>query len=565
MRTIASNCKVANKSGKKQAFFKLNASSVGDDFLSVIIPHISNFIITNKTVTEDKVVLTLKSKSVSARCNRCNMKTHHTRGWQKRVVTMPPLGGKGFVLVLYMRKFHCNADGCFFTEQQPDWLVKYARFSNDCTTIMNRLHLKMSSVSASKMLTQMGIRCCPNTCINHLKKIKLTPDRTATDIGIDDFAKRKGHSYGSVIVNHDTGQIIELIDSRDSEEVAKVLEHYCNASTITRDRGKCFDKAIRKALPSATVVTDKFHVMENLTKAAFPQVQRHFLCERKRLLDRKEVGPKPPTMNTSWILQGIYASLESMSKDAERGKVLAKRRLCLQLYVRQGLTLREVHERTGYKIREIKRLLNATYESLLSPSQQWVYKKARYLSDRIAKEKSLEYSVVTRGIRGSEAKYAIKMLLPLLRERWNKECKEYKEKRKEFLSKETVRKEERDLWNTIVHFNSKPTKEAVKIFMRQSGIYNLKYTISTFQGILSGENKMGLYQWINMAVGCGVDGVEKFARGLLDDYQAIKNSITSKWNNGILEGFVCKIKTAKRIMGGRASIPLLERKVVLRI
>ena len=136
---------------------------------------------------------------------------------------------------------------------------------------------------------------------------------------------------------------------------------------------------------------------------------------------------------------------------------------------------------------------------------------------------------------------------------------------KEFLSKETVRKEERDLWNTIVHFNSKPTKEAVKIFMQQSGMYNLKYTISTFQGILSGENKMGLYQWINMAVGCGVDGVEKFARGLLDDYQAIKNSITSKWNNGILEGFVCKIKTAKRIMGGRASIPLLERKVVLRI
>lgn len=85
MRTIASNCKVANKSGKDQAFLKLNASSVGEDFLSALIPHISDFIITNETVTEDKVVLTLKSKSVSARCNRCNMETHHTRGWQKEL------------------------------------------------------------------------------------------------------------------------------------------------------------------------------------------------------------------------------------------------------------------------------------------------------------------------------------------------------------------------------------------------------------------------------------------------------------------------------------------------
>ena len=62
-------------------------------------------------------------------------------------------------------------------------------------------------------------------------------------------------------------------------------------------------------------------------------------------------------------------------------------------------------------------------------------------------------------------------------------------------------------------------------------MYDLKYFVSTFQGILSGENKMGLYKWINMAIGCGVDGRDKFAMGLLDDYQAIKNSITSKWNN----------------------------------
>ena len=100
------------------------------------------------------MALTLKSKSTCACCDRCHIETHHTRGWQKRKVTMPPLGGKRFTLILYMRKFHCKADGHFFTEQQPDWLNKYARFSIDCTRLMNQVHLQMSSVSASRIVCQ---------------------------------------------------------------------------------------------------------------------------------------------------------------------------------------------------------------------------------------------------------------------------------------------------------------------------------------------------------------------------------------------------------------------------
>ena len=99
------------------------------------------------------------------------------------------------------------------------------------------------------------------------------------------------------------------------------------------------------------------------------------------------------------------------------------------------------------------------------------------------------------------------------------------------------------------------------MFFSDSRIGDLSYYVSTFQGILSGESKMNLYQWINMAIGCGEEEIEKFAKGLTEDYQTIKNSINSKWNNGVLEGSVCKIKTAKRIMGGRAGIPLLELKV----
>lgn len=467
METIANICKGTENLGNNQTDLKLNAFEVGENLVAFLVPHFANFVITNYTITEDEVVLTLKSKSTCACCDRCHIETHHTRGWQKRKVTMPPLGGKRFTLILYMRKFYCKANGHFFTEQQPDWLNKYARFSIDCTRLMNQMHLQMSSVSASRILSDMGIHCCPNTCINHLKNIKLAPDRTATNIGIDDFAKRKGHSYGSAIVNHDTGQVLELIDSRDSEKVAEVLSLYHHVSTITRDRGKCYINAIKKALPAATVVADKFHIMENLTKAHFPQVQSRFLHERKRLLDKSEIGPKPPVLDQSWVLQGIYASLDSMSKDVEKAKTLAKRKLCLQMHVNQELSIKDIHDKTGYSSCEIKKLLDATYESFLNPSQLWVYKNVKYISDRILEKKTLEYSGVVKGVHGSGKKYAMKMLLSILREKWKNEYGEYKERMRKFLSKESIRMEEHDLWNTIVHFNSRPKTESVKIFMQK--------------------------------------------------------------------------------------------------
>mgnify|MGYP000143413976 CR=1 FL=1 len=139
----------------------------------------------------------------------------------------------------------------------------------------------------------------------------------------------------------------------------------------------------------------------------------------------------------------------------------------------------------------------------------------KYISDRILEKKTLEYSGVVKGVHGSGKKYAMKMLLSILREKWKNEYGEYKERMRKFLSKESIRMEEHDLWNAIVHFNSRPKTESVKIFMQQKNMYDLKYFVSTFQGILSGENKMGLYKWINMAIGCGVDGIEKFAMGCL--------------------------------------------------
>lgn len=503
MDTIASKCKVIKDVENSQTNSVINASIVGEKLLKAAFPQIIGFTIEDCIISSSEVRLVLRSTASHAVCDHCGQATFHTRGWQKRTVFMRPLVNKAFVLVLYMHRFFCKAEKHIFTEQQSDWLNKYARFSIDCEKLMNSLHLHMSSVSTSSTLRKMGIACSPNTCINHLMKTRKPIDRTAVNIGIDDFAKRKGHSYGSVIVDHDTNKILELVDSRDSKVVAKVLEQYHNIKSVSRDRGKCFIKAIKQGVPSATVITDKFHVVKDLTSAVFPQLQRWFLQVRKKLLSKGMIGPRRPQIDKGWLYSNIYSTMDDMCKDVRKNKEMADWRFFMHLYTRQGMSLNEIHEKTGFSGIKMRKLKDTPYEKLLNEEQRWVYNNIEAVTKQILCSNSLDYSVIVKGLHSTSKKGCLKKLLFLLRKRMQEETAEYENEYKAFIQKDTIKKEEHDLWNSIVHFQYHPKTLSVKMFFSDSRVGNLSYYMSTFQGILSGESKMSLYQWINMAIGCG--------------------------------------------------------------
>jgi hypothetical protein len=75
------------------------------------------------------------------------------------------------------------------------------------------------------------------------------------------------------------------------------------------------------------------------------------------------------------------------------------------------------------------------------------------------------------------------------------------------------------------------------------------------------ENKNGglLKRWIEQAVTSGIRELRSFAKGLLGDFEAVKNAVTMPWSNGQVEGQINKLKTIKRQMYGRASFDLLRK------
>lgn len=84
---------------------------------------------------------------------------------------------------------------------------------------------------------------------------------------VDDFAFRKRYSYGSVMVDLETHRIVDIIDSRETKKVAKWLESYPNLEVISRDGAQTYASASRKSHPNALQVSDRFHLLKNLSEA----------------------------------------------------------------------------------------------------------------------------------------------------------------------------------------------------------------------------------------------------------------------------------------------------------
>ena len=103
-------------------------------------------------------------------------------------------------------------------------------------------------------------------------------------LGIDEFARRKGHHYDTILCDLGNRTVLEISEGRKLEEVQKVLErldHPDAVKAVSMDMSASFRPAVQLCLPKAQIVVDHFHVIQHVSDPPLGRLCRVGLIKKK--------------------------------------------------------------------------------------------------------------------------------------------------------------------------------------------------------------------------------------------------------------------------------------------
>ncbi|PYE52003.1 ISL3 family transposase [Deinococcus yavapaiensis] len=223
------------------------------------------------------LTLTLASRRRACVCPSCGTVSFRLHSRSTRFVQDLPCLGVTVSLRLIVRRFRCHHVPCTkqtFTEAFPEFITPFKRITKRLSSVFERVALDVGAEPGSRLLTSTGLFVSPDRLLRLVHALP-RPERPCPNlIGIDDFAFRKGFTYGTVIVDLKTGTPVDLLSDRDASTVTTWLQARPNIELVARDRGKEYFVAVTTGAPQARQVLDRWHVLKNLREAVERQRAR---------------------------------------------------------------------------------------------------------------------------------------------------------------------------------------------------------------------------------------------------------------------------------------------------
>ncbi len=159
-----------------------------------------------------------------------------------------------------MRKFFCDNRDCerrIFAESLPAVAARYARKTSRLAEALRELAYLAGGEAAARIARPFGLLVSPDALLLHLRRCSPQPASPAPRVlGVDDFAFRKGHRYGTILVDLERRRLVDLLPNRSRESLTTWLKRHPGIEVISRDRASAYAEGAALGAPKAEQVAD---------------------------------------------------------------------------------------------------------------------------------------------------------------------------------------------------------------------------------------------------------------------------------------------------------------------
>ena len=521
----------------------------------------------------------------SAVCPGCQSvsRSRHSRYW--RSLQDLPIQGTPVILRVHVGRWRCRNAGCerrIFTERPFKVCAPHARQTKRSDEIIAVVGRALGGRPGQRLMSRLGMPLSADTLIRRVKgaaRWSALP-QVIRVLGVDDWAWCKGQNFGTILVDLECSQVVDLLPTRSADSFGEWLAQHPEVTTVSRDRQGLYAEGARRGAPEAVQIADRFHLVLNLTQA----VERELAVNRRHLRIASPSAPAlPPSPTTEevksqtkqirvrsrMVMQQMEVSRQRRQQKLELFRTIKQMRaagLKISLIARQlGLCRRRIdkwiqldelpersrmHPRPGMPesfrdylrqrweagcrhgralFAEIRKLgYIGCYSGLAKFLSPWRQPKAQTRRAISAFPDALQLQVTTStGSRQLSPQVAVALLGKI---------------RAELTSKQA---------------------QIVDTLKRQCpGFAVMRKLVFSFRAILRGGKVTTLHRWMEDARKTGIHSLVRFVRTLKQDLSAVESAVSKPWSNGPVEGHINRLKMLKRQMYGRAGIELLRARLL---
>jgi transposase len=191
------------------------------------------------TVEQDSVRLQLTATAPYARCPWWAVPSSSVHSRYQRHLTDLPWGGRPVRIPLTVRKCLCRNTTCarrIFTERLPDLVAPSARKTHRLITVLRAIGLALGGQAGARLAAHLRLPTSPATLLRLGQAAPMPQSPALQAVGVDEWAWRRGHRSGTILVNLADHRVVDLLPDRSAASVAAWLGQHPTITTVGRDR-----------------------------------------------------------------------------------------------------------------------------------------------------------------------------------------------------------------------------------------------------------------------------------------------------------------------------------------